>query len=226
METATETSQNNRELTSGEIKIAFAQIEDRLHRVAKAQTKLAKYQTNLYDYAFSEDDDNDDYHTRMESEIGQKISMMQIKIRQQFDIPESVFLFISECEGKLTTENFRLISPRIKDWLHGKMTDEGFADMYLFFEEDAQCDWGWILMEMPFYYFQRGTLAPEGFNDDENVGELKKIGTRSRNKNYREIVSGFSKAYGVVDEPPPPPKKPKIKSTVNTGPVKTRARKK
>ena len=43
METATETNPHNRELTATEIQIAIAQIEDRLMRVAKAQSALGAF---------------------------------------------------------------------------------------------------------------------------------------------------------------------------------------
>jgi DNA-binding XRE family transcriptional regulator len=47
METTTEAHQHNRELTTTEIKIAIAQIEDRLMRVAKAQDEVWKLSVNL-----------------------------------------------------------------------------------------------------------------------------------------------------------------------------------
>lgn len=210
METTTKADSNNRELTSGEIKIALAQIEDRLHRVAKAQSEFTKFAgcddappSKEYEYMMS-------VETEGETERDKEICVFTKKcdqLRIKYSIDEGVYLFAEDAGQALTLANYREILPRIKDWVCGKMTEAGFTDMYFFFEEGPQCDWGWILLESPFFYYDRPGRVDGGGHCEALVGELKKIGTRNHKKNHRPNVAQFSDIWGVQDVPPPAPKK-------------------
>lgn len=132
------------------------------------------------------------------------------QIRIKYDIPDGVYLFHDDMECALTLNNYREILPRIKDWVCGKMTEAGFCDMYFFFEEGPQCDWGWVLLESPFFYYNSPGGVPDSGHCERLVGELKKIGTRNTKKNYRGNVARFSDIWGVQDIPPLPKKSPKL----------------
>jgi hypothetical protein len=210
METTTETNPHNRELTPGEIKIAFAQIEDRLHRIAMAQSKYSAMLEKLYQprEGGSFVDLTPEEEKELDRSDKEKAKAIRQKLYDKFDIPASVYLF--EDHGELLSR-FRSIMPRVKDWLHGRMTREGFYDMYYFFEEDGECDWGWALMETPFHYYRAG-IVPENHSCDAIVKELESIGTRSANKNHRSNVSFFADLYGIADKPHKPKGRAKRKA--------------
>lgn len=151
-----------------------------------------------------------DVETEGESDREKEVALFTKKkaqIRQKYDIPESVYLFASGMENALTLANYREILPRIKDWVCGKMSEAGFCDMYFFFEEGPQCDWGWILIESPLYYYTPGEER-DSDHCEKLYEEMKKIGTRNPKKNHRPNVAAFSDIWGVQDIPEPAPKKP------------------
>ena len=166
METTTETHQNNRELTTTEIKIAIAQIEDRLMRVAKAQSELK---------GIAEGDDEKEFAA---------------KLRTKYDIPEGVHLFFGGVGVTLTKNNVKTCKPHLAAFVRGKLTEDGISDLMFYFEECAECDYGWILIERPMGFYDQPS--------DEDIGdvcrEIESIGTRSRSKstNLPRICGMFS----------------------------------
>ena len=155
METATETNQTHRELTATEIQISIAQIQDRLMRVAKAQEELS---------ALEEMDDGNE---------------LAEKIRAKYDIPEGVHLF--SLAGQLNRYDVKTCKHHIASFVKGKLTEEGILDLIFFFEEIAECDYGWILVERPMGFYSK----PSCEDMDDVLLEIKSIGTRSRLKNTK-----------------------------------------
>ncbi len=166
METKTETNQANRELTTTEIKIAIAQIEDRLIRVAKAQGELSE---------IPECDGRDEFSA---------------KARVKYEIPEGVYLFSPGVDGALTKSDIATCKPHITAFVRGKMTENGMSDLLFYFEEFAECDYGWVLVDRPMGFYN----APSANHMDDVRREIKSIGTRSRSKSTKlpRIAGVFS----------------------------------
>jgi hypothetical protein len=166
METTTETNQTDRELTSTEIQIAIAQIEDRLMRVAKAQSELAE---------IAEGDDEKEFAA---------------KLRTKYDIPEGIHLFFEGVDAALTKDNAKICKPHLAAFVKGKLTENSFSDLVFFFEECAECDYGWILVERPMGFYDQ----PSHEDMDAVIAEMESIGTRSRSKNTKlpRIAGVFS----------------------------------
>jgi hypothetical protein len=167
METTTETNQANRELTTTEIKIAIAQIEDRLMRVAKAQSELSE---------IPECDDRDEFSA---------------KLRVKYEIPELVHLFFPGIDGALTRSHMTTCKPHLASFVKGKLTENAMSDLIFFFEECAECDYGWILVERPMGFYNDQTTAD---HMDDVRREIESIGTRSPSKNTKlpKIAGAFS----------------------------------
>jgi hypothetical protein len=165
METATETNQANRELTTTEIKIAIAQIEDRLMRVAKAQSELSE---------IPECDEG--------CEFSAKIDELSAKLRVKYEIPELVHLFFPGEDGALTRSDVTTCKPHLASFVRGKLTENAMSDLIFFFEEFAECDYGWILAERPMGFYNDQTTAD---HMDDVRREIESIGTRSRSKNTK-----------------------------------------
>jgi hypothetical protein len=157
METTAETNHANRELTSTEIQIAIAQIEDRLMRVAKAQSELA---------AITEGDDEKE---------------LEAKLRTKYDIPEGVYLFFWGVDAALTKDDAKTCKPHLAAFVKGKLTEQGMWDLIYYFEEYAECDYGWIMVERPMGFYGQ----PSDNDMDDVRREIESIGTRSRSKNTK-----------------------------------------
>ena len=168
METTTEAHQHNRELTTTEIKIAIAQIEDRLMRVVNAQNDLWKF-------PFSEEETYEEAETKNES--------LKNSLRQKYDLPNKVHIFgcgIDDEGGYFQFAN--QCKKHISAFVKGELTERGFADLYFFFEEVLECDYGFILIDKPIGFYGAGG---EGCQVDEIVEELQIIGCRSKKKNKK-----------------------------------------
>ena len=177
METTTETNPANRELTATEIKIAIAQIEDRLMRLAKAQAELTEFcgdgecaEYNRMMTGIPEDQCNDEN----EKIINEKTR----NLRAKYEIPDAVHLFYEGMESAFLPEVAKRCKPHLSAWVKGKLTSDQCEDIYFFFEEFEQADWGWIMLECPLGYYY-----PQ-FNIDQKsiLLEMISIGTRSRSK--------------------------------------------
>ena len=117
METTTETNQANRELTKTEIQIVIAQVQDRLMRVAKAQTELIK---NL--------------------ELQYPEEETKTKLRKKYDIPKGVHLFIAGVDAALLDYAVKACKLYIVAFVHGKQTKETLDHLFFFFDEVGECD--------------------------------------------------------------------------------------
>lgn len=108
------------------------------------------------------------------------------KLRTKYDIPEGVYLFF---EG-LNKTNAKTCKRHIAAFVKGKLTEHGMSDLILYFDECAECDYGWILVERPMGFY--GQPSVENMHDV--IQEIESIGTRSRSKNTRlpKIAGVFS----------------------------------
>lgn len=105
-------------------------------------------------------------------------------LREKYDIPVGVHLF-GDADTGLSTREVSIVKRHINAFVRGKMTDNQFSDLYYFFEEFAECDYGWVLIEKPMFNYC-GRNGWEGMIDEGHVDlvidELKSIATRSKTK--------------------------------------------
>ena len=186
MEAATQTNQNHRELTPSEIKIAIAQIEDRLMRVAKAQKELSKLSDKLSLALEEMESTEPECIAFRESEDEMALAEKEIELREKYEIPQSVFLFEQGMDVSAAGDCKKHISAFVR----GKLTENEFLYLQYFFEDVAEADWGLILLEQPFYYYSQ---PPEEFSHERLMEELRATGTRSRAKR-----SNLPRLYGRI----------------------------
>lgn len=132
-------------------------------RVAKAQDELFKLGEN--------------------HETEEEIEKFKISLKLKYDIPDGVHLFgnYSDDEGY-----YRIFLNQTKkhiiSFVKGELDDLSFSDLYFFFEEIAECDYPWVLIEKP-----TGFYGSEGYKCiiEDLLPELKSIGCRSKKKNKR-----------------------------------------
>ena len=169
METTTETNHANRELTKTEIQIVVAQIQDRLMRVAQAQTDLIK-DIELHWLQHPSDEEGERAKYPEEEK--------KTQLRKKYDIPEGVHLFMACVDAALLDSDAKACKPYIVAFVHGKLTKETLYHLLFFFEEVGECDYGWILVERPIGFYD----APSDEDFEEIMTEIRSIGTRSRAK--------------------------------------------
>ena len=135
-------------------------------RVAKAQSELAE---------ITEGDDEKEF---------------EANLRTKYDIPEGVYLFFWGVDSALTKDNAKICKPHIAAFVKGNLTENSFSDLVFFFEECAECDYGWILIERPMGFYDQ----PSREDMDAVIAEMESIGTRSRSKNTKlpAIAGAFS----------------------------------
>jgi hypothetical protein len=179
METATETNQNNRELTATEIKIAIAQIEDRLMRVVNAQSDLTYFVSGGSEQSELDKLMNEVTEELQWAEEERIINKKSIELRARYDIPEGVHIFHADLDCALIKETSKKFISYISSFVKGKLTEDAAWGMILFFEEFAECDYGWILIERPMGFYNQ----PSREDMDDIQNEIISIGTRSRSKN-------------------------------------------
>lgn len=154
-------------------------------RVAKAQSELGEYFDSSECYDLTNDDngppqaDEDDLQKKKENEL-----------RKKYDIPEAVHLFFEGVDAALTRDNVKICKPHIAAFVKGKLDENSFSDLFFFFEECAECDYGWILVERPMGFYDQ----PSREDMDAVIAEMESIGTRSRSKNTKlpRIAGAFS----------------------------------
>lgn len=135
-------------------------------RVAKAQSELAE---------IAEGEDEKEFAA---------------KLRTKYDIPEGVHLFFEGVDAALTKDNAKTCKPHLAAFVKGKLTADGISDLMFYFDECAECDYGWILVERPMGFYEQ----PSAEDMDEIRAEIESIGTRSRAKNTKlpRIAGAFS----------------------------------
>ncbi len=139
-------------------------------RVAKAQSELG---------GIAEEDDEKEFAA---------------KLRAKYDIPELVYLFAAGCGG-LGNYDVKNCKPHLASFVKGKLTENAMSDLIFFFEECAECDYGWILVERPMGFYNDQTAAD---HIDDVLREIESIGTRSPSKNTKlpKIVGFCSTDFG------------------------------
>ena len=135
-------------------------------RVAKAQCELSQ---------IAEGDDEND---------------LAAALRAKYEIPEGVHLFFYYDSGALTKDNAKTCKLYLAAFVKGKLTNNGMSDLLFYFEEIAECDYGWILVERPMGFYGQ----PSSGSLDEIRAEIESIGTRSRSKSTKlpRIAGDFS----------------------------------
>jgi len=180
METTTETNQANRELTSTEIKITLAQIEDRLVRAISAAQEFHEFQTPEITEYENEDEATPEQIKNQQEKDTKASDDAESKIRQKFNIPYGVCLFPQESANE---SDIPLFMKMAKWWVKGEMDDESFELFTFHFCEIVEVDYFWILMDQPgFFYAHRWKDRNGEPTYAELESELKQIGTRSKKK--------------------------------------------
>lgn len=133
--------------------------------------RVAKAQGELTDIAEGEDE-----------------KQFAVKLRTKYDIPEGVCLFLGE--GELIKQAAKTCKRHLAAFVKGKLTEHGISDLIFYFDEFAECDYGWILVERPMGFY--GQPSDEDMDDVRR--EIGSIGTRSRSKNTKlpQIAGVFS----------------------------------
>lgn len=137
----------------------ISQIKDRMVRVASAQDDLALILESV-----------ENLGRDSEKEIA-------ANLRTKYEIPEGVHLF---SEG-LTKAAAKDCKRHIAAFVRGELTEDGMSDLIFYFDELAECDYGWILIERPMGFYSQ----PTTFDPDKVRDEIVSIGTRSRSKNTK-----------------------------------------
>jgi hypothetical protein len=176
METTAETNPNNRELTTTEVQIVIAQIQDRLTRYVKAERELYALLAK-----WGDDREGQEGEEEYETEYCAYEESMFKKIREKHDIPDTVFMWGLSRDGMPSplTEINAFAKPYIAAFVKGKLTTETKDDLVWFFDEIAEYDYGWILIEQPFGYYGVGGHCADS---EEIEAEITRIGTRSKSK--------------------------------------------
>lgn len=142
--------------------------------------RVAKAQDELHDYLWSDEvdkltGDTNGVSRDIEDELRKKKCN---ELRAKYDIPEGVHIFLPGFDAALTVRRAKICKPHIAAFVKGKLDERSFSDLVFFFEECAECDYGWILIERPMGFYNQ----PSRENMDEVVLEMESIGTRSRSK--------------------------------------------
>ena len=176
METKTKTDKADRELTASECKIAIAQIEDRLMRIAKTQKEIIKkFYPRLEEEKTDEESD----------QIMEELHYFKISLREKYNIPNGVHIFDALDGEPLTEHHLQEYRPYIKAFVKGQLTEFQYRNMVFNFEEDHEFDYGWVLIERPLCYY--GAPNEGNVDIDEIHKEMFEIGTRSKIKNTKLI---------------------------------------
>jgi hypothetical protein len=139
-------------------------------RVAKAQDELMKWLDSQME---AMEDGVDESGEQVQSELGKEKTFKDI-LKRKYDIPEGVFLFI---DGLMAC-NVSKHRPYISAFVRGGLTPEQCTQMIFRFEELEECDYGWIFVERPLWYYSDQEV--EGV--DTVLAEIRAIGTRSKKK--------------------------------------------
>ena len=147
----------DKKLTTTEVRIIIAEIEDRMMRVARAQDELSRIPENK---------DEDEF-----------IASLRVK----YNIPEGVHLFSGEGELSEDKGDVKCCRSYLNTFVRGKLTEDMMNHLHYYFEENAECDYGWILIEKPMGFYDQ----PSEYDMDKIIREIKFIGTRSPLKNNK-----------------------------------------
>jgi hypothetical protein len=147
----------------------------------------------------------------MEKEITERLNALALSIREKYQIPEDVHLFQWDT-GIDAMEEKTLLTPWIKAWVAGMLTDDQFEHLHFYFEESKECDWGWVLMNEPLGYYDCGSNWK---SHKDAIRELHRIGTRSKKKAKLNNITNWCIApdvenKGIMSRPGETPNKERI----------------
>jgi hypothetical protein len=205
METKTKTNQNHRELTKTEIKIASAQIEDRLERILAAQRELDRLSSGEGKYARIHEMPQDQYSAAFND--------IRKNILTKYEIPRGVYAFYDGNSNDTRDKRallglFKLI-PR---FVAGSLTTE-FIDSHIIFRclEIDEMDYGWVFLDWPMFFYG-GRMEIPATDEEEKLAdmdrireELISIGTRLKTKwagmsaYPRSYISGCESTAGIIN---------------------------
>mgnify|MGYP003647531041 CR=1 FL=1 len=129
---------------------------------------MAKAQTELSDLLDGE-------RSVSGAECDEAIAVLRVK----YDIPDGVYLFTEFDDTGMIEGQTGIASKYISAFVKGQMTEDAFYHMCFWFEEIAECDYGWILIERPMHFYGEEGVGP---SVTEIEKELQTIGCRSQKK--------------------------------------------
>lgn len=143
-------------------------------RVARAQTEHLAYADAL----FKEQDAAPDDPALDDGTVDKALKAAMQKLREKYGIPAEVYLFGCD-DAALIRKHVAAVKPYVEAFVRGKLTAVAVAQLLFYFEELAECDYGWILLERPCLFYTPdevgGALA-------SITMEIVDIGTRSPKK--------------------------------------------
>lgn len=76
------------------------------------------------------------------------------KIKDKYAIPQDVCLFVEAelAESPLSFHHKDKVALLAKSFVSGEMNEIEIHEMEFFFEEECECDWCWVLVEIPTGY--------------------------------------------------------------------------
>lgn len=182
-------------------------------RIAKAQKEYSKFEESYYD-----DPEHDHEYGTPAYVAAEEISDTKYKaaaaecrarLRAKYDLPKEVYLFCTSSDGPLLPSVVPTSRKYIAAFVRGKLSTDMFEVLVYYFEEVAECDYGWALIERPFDFYSEtdaATYAVEAaqarkpgavsnrHREDDQLrtawraradsihAEMKAVGTRSRTK--------------------------------------------
>ena len=144
-------------------------------RWVKASEKCRDFRDAFLSEDYIDSDDEDEKFT-------EGMEKIKSEAREKYQIPYGVILFHEE-QGMAETIDKAEFMKFAKWWVKGEMTDQIFEYFCSYFDNMAEIDYYWVLMEQPAYFFP--WEWPEHTNEptfEELEPELKQIGTRSKKK--------------------------------------------
>ena len=139
-------------------------------------------------------DCEDEIQEEESKRIAAQEDALEVRIRDQFDIPYGVCLFPQECVQEPDLEPFMKFA---KWWVKGEWDDE-IADLFCYhYCEMVEVDYFWVLMEQPGYYYTSKWKEWNGEPTyDDLLPELKAIGTRSKRNAQMNFKLNFG--HGIA----------------------------
>ena len=163
-----------KELTKTETELAILQIMKRAETVIDAADKF------FIECRKRADAEGEQVTRDTEIEYEREIAK---KVKDEFEIPYAVHFF---WENGLEKSDLKTVRKYASKLANGTMTNDQFNDMLWFFEEMAECDWGFIFIETPLGYYDGNGNCPIAVDDDNTecgqydaaVETMREIATR------------------------------------------------
>lgn len=182
-------------------------------RVAKAQKEYSKFEES-----YGDGPENDYVYGTPEYEAAENAYNLKYKaaaatcrtrLRAKYDLPKEVYLFCESRDGPLLPSAVSVSRKYIAAFVRGRLSSDMFEVLMYYFEEVAECDYGWALIERPFDFYSETDAAtyaaeaaqasktgatPNCRREDDPLSaawraragsihaEMKAVGTRSRTK--------------------------------------------